>query len=185
TPLNAIGLEKDQSSLHRYPRGSSKPRRHLADFWQFYHAEAANLRMRPHFLERLFRRHRIEIQYGDRLAARQLAAHRHLCDVHLMLAENGADEADQPWHVAVRENQHVAVHVRSELIWPKWHQPQKLIAEERPRRRVGFLLRHQFGSQQSAEISLSRTRLLDNFNAALARQQLRVDDVDILRQPKF
>src|SRR6266849_4796818 len=68
----------------------TEPSRHLAGRRQLDDMNAADLRMLAHFLERLFRRQLVEVQHGDRLAAGQLTAYRHLGDVDLMLAEDGA-----------------------------------------------------------------------------------------------
>ena len=79
----------------------SEPRRHLARRRQLHHAQAADLRVRPHLRKRLLRRRAVEVQHRDRLAAGLLPADGHLGDVHAVLAEDRADEADQPRHVAV------------------------------------------------------------------------------------
>ena len=85
--------------------------------------------------EGLLRRLAVEVQDGDGLAAGQLPADGHLGDVDLVLAEDRADEADQARHVAVREDQHDAVHVGVEVVRAELHEAQILVAEQRARPR--------------------------------------------------
>ncbi len=138
--------------------------------------------MPAHLAQRLLRRRAVEVEHGDGLAARHLPADGHLGDVDLMLAEDGADVADQPRQVAVVEQQHHAVHAGVEMIRAQLHQAQELVAEQRPRRGVDLAVSVQVGLDQRAEVTLLRRGSLDDLDAALGRQQRGVDDVDVLLQ---
>ena len=56
-------------------------------------------------------------------------------DVYLVVAENGADEADEPWHVLVREEQHDAVEVGIEVERAELHEAQDIGCRTAWRRR--------------------------------------------------
>src|SRR6185369_11941788 len=59
----------------------SEPGRHLPGRRQLDHADAADLRVAAYLGQRRFRRGSVEVQDGNRVAAGQLPAHRHLRDV--------------------------------------------------------------------------------------------------------
>src|SRR5262249_41827078 len=149
---------------------------HLIGLGKFHDADAADLRMGADFGDGLIRRLVIEIEDGDGFAASHLPAHGHLSDVYMVLAEDRADEADQPRHITVREDEHDPVHETIEVIRPNLHEPEILVAEKRAGGSVCLLLSDNIGPDERAEIAFLGAILLDDFNATLPSQKLSVDD---------
>lgn len=73
----------------------------------------------------------VEIEDGDRLAARDFAAQGQVCDVDVVLAEDGPHEADQAGGIDMVVHQQVAIEIRIEVEVAELHQSQELIAEDR------------------------------------------------------
>ena len=96
--------------------GLPEPRRHFIGGGKVDDADAADLRVGADFGDGFVGRLAVEVKNGDGLAAGHLPAHGHLGDVDPVLAENRADEADQPGHIPMRENQHDAIHETIEMI---------------------------------------------------------------------
>ena len=77
-------------------------------------------------------RRRLAVQVHDRdgFAAFFLPTHGHVGDVDILLPKKIADEADQAWHIAVREQQQGAVEVGVQPVWPKLDKAQVAVAKQ-------------------------------------------------------
>src|SRR5579871_4293551 len=75
----------------------------------------------------------IDVEDGDGFAAGlgRRAADGHAGNVDVVPAEDGADMADEPGLIAVREDRERAVEVGVEAELAKLHQAQEFVAEER------------------------------------------------------
>ena len=67
-----------------------------------------------------------------------------------------------------------------EVVRAELHEPQVLVAEQRAGGGVRLLVGGDVGPDERAEVALLGIGLLDDLDAALAGQQLGVDDVDVL-----
>ena len=96
----------------------------------------------------------------SRLSTVPLAAQRQVCDVDLVGTQYRPDEPDQPGHVAVPDEQQVAVEERVELETIEPDQAEELVAEHGGRGTAGSGVGSQRRTDQGREVPrLGRSRL--------------------------
>jgi len=151
-------------------RLSTEPGRKHTLSGQLDETDASNLRMRGDLVERLLRRHRVEVEHGDGLAPRRLPADRHLGDVDIVLAEQGADETDQAGNIAVAEQKQHAIEMGVEAVGPQMGEAQLPVAEQGAGGPVLLAVGMNNNLKKRTEIAFFRGTLLDQLDAALGSE---------------
>ena len=123
----------------------------------------------------------IEIQHADSVAAGGRSPDSHLGDVHSQPAECGADPANDAGHVLMREHQQNAVEIGLQPMTFQLHQPRHRMPKQRAGRAVNTIPGHEVNRHHGAECPGIGAALLHQLDPPLAQQDLRIDDVDVVK----
>src|SRR5215510_9150425 len=128
---------------------------------------------------------RVDVDHRHRHAMWGDSAQLHAGNVDLITTEDGADFADDPWRILVREHQHIAAWNRLQAVIVDSNDPWLLAAEERASHLSLGLIRRQLDRNQAAVVLHVTANRLTDTNPAFLRQVWGVDHVDVVGQGFF